>query len=306
MGVSCPISAGRYVLTGTAGGMLATATVAAFPFPAGGTITQEVGPGNANCVHETVVPFPGGFTAPVFCIPGVMFSVRVEQTGCGVGRIDSNGGSDFTVTERGDTDDKSATCNLPHPNCVNGPPVAPVTGKVDSNVRVEIRVGDGVTDTCPGGGTANAVTAIPVFTRTWIEFSSGFSCPANDGTFNTPGDTPITAFPQILDFTTDTATSSWEDLDGSGCWIVGQGSPNTTTKGFTGTGKCATLTGANRTIITAATGAVGSKGGPYYDLSFINTIPNNITGPTANTGATCANPPVINFTGTATRCLVGE
>jgi hypothetical protein len=301
---SCPLAPGTYVLTGTAGGTLATATVAEFPFPAGGTITQEVGAGDANCVHETVVPYPGGFTAPVFCIPGVMFSVRVQQTGCGIGRIDSNGGSDFTVVEKGDTDDKSATCNLPHPSCVNGPPVAPVAGKVDSNVRVEVKVGDGVTDTCSTGGTANVVTAIPVFTRTWIEFSSGFSCPSNDGTFD-PGDTAITAFPQILDFTTDTATSSWTDLDGSGCWIVGQGSPNTVTKGFTGAGKCATLTGT-KTVTTVATGTVGSAGGPYYDLSFINKIPNNITGPTANTGATCADPPVINFNGTATRCLSGQ
>jgi len=290
-------------MVGQPGGTLITATVAQFPFPAGGTIVQEVGAGNGNCVHDTVVPFPGGFTAPTFCIPGVMFSVNVVQTGCGVGRIDSNGGSDFTITEHGDTDDQSVTCNLPHPNCVNGPPPAPVDGKVDSKVRVEVTVGNGVVDSCAGGATGNSIVAIPVFTQTWIEFSSGFSCPANDGTFDPAPcggalcDTHITAFPQILDFTTDRATSLWTDLDGSGCWIVGSGPAG----GFTDTGLCVNF--GSHTVTNVATGTVGSAGGPYYDLTFINRIPNSFTGPTAPTGATCPSPPVINFNGVATRCL---
>ena len=92
-------------------------TFAPFDFPAGGTIVEDVGPGDANCVHDTVVPFPGGFSAPTFCVPALGYSVHIDQTGCGVGRIDSDGGSDFTVTEHGDTSDASATCNLPNVPC---------------------------------------------------------------------------------------------------------------------------------------------------------------------------------------------
>jgi hypothetical protein len=113
----CPVAPGVYTITNGATGTLQVASIGPFPFPSGGTVVQDVGPGDANCVHNTVVPFPGGFASPQFCIPVLNFNVLVIQTGCGVGRLDSNGGSDFTVIEHGDTSDASATCNLPDPDC---------------------------------------------------------------------------------------------------------------------------------------------------------------------------------------------
>jgi lipooligosaccharide transport system ATP-binding protein len=46
-----------------------------------------------------------------------------------------------------------------------------------------------------------------------------------------------------------------------------------------------------------------SGAAPLHDLTFKTILPSTISGPTASTGATCASPPAINFTGTATRCL---
>jgi hypothetical protein len=86
---------------------------------------------------------------------------------------------------------------------------------------VDITVGNGTADTCPGGGTANAMVVIPVQTRTWL--AGDFSCPDADGVFNSPGDTPILLISQNLDFTTDVTTSNWTDIDGDGCSIAGAG-----------------------------------------------------------------------------------
>jgi len=279
---------GVYTLTGQAGGTLKTGTAGPFPFPSGGTIKQEVGAGDANCVHNTVVPFPGGFSSPVFCIAGVNYSVMVTQTGCGVGRLDSNGGSDFTINEVADTSDASPTCNLPHPaGCMQGS---------NKSIRNDVTVGNAVVDTCSGGATANSVVSIPVQTTVWVEFSSGFSCPANDGMVN-PGDTIVSQFVQVLDFSTDTASAKWMDLDGDGCFLAGQGP----LAGHSETGTCINLgTGATTTV---AAGNAGSGAGPFYDLTFANKIPNLMTGPTALTGATCPSPPPINFAGTVVRCV---
>src|SRR6185436_3161237 len=100
------------------GGTLAVDGITPFPFPTGGTIVQHVSSASGPaCVHDSVVPFPGGFSAPIFCIPGLNFSVQVTQDGCGVGRIDSNGGSDFTISELGDTSSPTV-CGLPASNCL--------------------------------------------------------------------------------------------------------------------------------------------------------------------------------------------
>jgi hypothetical protein len=232
---------------------------------------------DASCLHDTVVPFPGGFDAPVFCIPALQFTVSVDQTGCGIGQIDSDGGSDFTVTEIGDTSAPNAPCNLPA-SCTNG---------ANSNLRVDITVGDGVADTCAAGGTANAIVAIPVFTTTWQD--QLFQCPDPDGAFDPGSDTLIVSFPQL-------------------CCIAGAGPASNTNPcnpggagGQTNTGVCLDLVAD--TITTAASGAVGSSGSPLFDLTFTTRLPNTITGPAAPLGATCASPPVIDFDDTATRCI---
>ncbi len=291
--VACPLEPGVYTITQTAGGMLKVSTFDPFPFPTGGTITEDVGPGDANCVHQTVVPFPGGFSAPTFCIPALGYSVHIDQTGCGVGRIDSDGGSDFTVTELGDTSDSSATCNLPN-GASPGPGAGTTcTAGTDASIRVDVTVGDGTPDVCTGSGTANALVVVPVFTTTWAA-ADGF-CPDGDGTYDAGTDTLITQFPQILDFTTDTNTATFTDIDGDGCSIAGFGPTM-----LSASGECMDIAGA--TVTTGAAGTIGSPALPF-DITFSTTLPNSVTGPEPSSGATCASPPAINFNGTATRCI---
>jgi len=279
----CPISAGAYTLTQVEGGTLAVGTIADFPFPAGGEIKMDVSEGDADCVHEAIVPADGGLTTPVFCIQALTFSVKVAQAGCGVGRIDSNGGSDFTVTEVGDSSD-TTDCNIPQDGCIPG---------LDSSVRNDITVGDGTPDECTGGGTGNAIVAIPVFTTTW---SDAGGCPAPDGEYNPGTDALIVEFPQILDFTTSSNTARWEDIDGDFCSVAGTPLPNTMASG-------ACLDVSAGTVTTAAAGPIGSSGAPLFDILFRTTLPNMITGPDEPLGATCDPAPVIDFAGTATRCI---
>jgi hypothetical protein len=295
----CPVQPGRYTLTQVSGGQLQVASInggtpGGFPFPAGGMVVQDVSAATSSaCVHNTVVPASGGFSAPIFCIPGLNFSVQVTQNGCGIGLIDSNGGSDFTVTEIGDTSDSSSTCDLPAVGCPPGPPSTMAADR-DASVRVDITVGNGAADTCAGGGTANAITVIPVMTQTWL--ADDFSCPDSDGVFD-GADTDILLINQNLDFTTDTSTSSWADIDGDGCTIAGAGPA----AGFSRTGVCIDL-GLN-TVTTVATGTIGSDGSPLFDLTFATRLPNTLSAPAAFGGATCASPPAVNFTGSATRCI---
>jgi hypothetical protein len=299
----CPIAAaGRYTITQVAGGQLQVASIdggtpGGFPFPTGGIVVQDVSAASLpDCVHDTVVPFPAGFSAPIFCIPGLNFSVQVTQSGCGIGQIDSNGGSDFTVTEAGDTSDSlgdvNGSCGLPHAGCVNGS---------DASVRVDITVGNSAADTCLGGGAdANSIVIIPVSTQTWL--ATDFSCPDADGVFDPGTDTDILLINQNLDFTTDTSTSSWSDIDADGCSIAGAGPA----AGFSRTGVCLDIVGG--TVTTAATGTIGSDGSPLFDLTFATRLPNSVSGPAAFGGATCASPPVVTFPtgltpGFAVRCI---
>jgi hypothetical protein len=287
----CPLDAGTYQITSVTGGRLRVGNLAEFDFPAGGEIIADVSPGDAQCVHSAVVPFPGGFTAPAFCIPTLGFTVKVSQTACGIGQMDSNGGADYTVTEIGDTSDTNGPCNLPQARCpASGP--AP-----DNSIRVNVTVGDGTTDTCAGGGTANVISSIPVFTVTWLE--TGSQCPAVDGSFNPEkGDALISQFPQILDFTTDTAVTKFQDLDGDGCAKSGVGPLN----GFPArTGTCLDLDA--KTLTTVAAGTVGSTGGPLYDLAFVTSLPNTFARTGDQMHATCESPPLINFNGTVDRCI---
>jgi hypothetical protein len=298
---SCPLTKGHYTITQGQGGSLQVATFSPFPFPSGGTLSGDVSDGDANCVHDVTVPNPGGFTAPVFCVPALGYLVSVTQTGCGVGKIDSDGGSDFTVTEKGDTSDSSSTCNIPQ-MCAPGK---------DASVRIDITVGDGTPDTCTPPGTGNSIISVPVHTLTWqdnatdshgnpITFPPGCvgaacSACAGDGVYTAPPDITISQFPQILDFTTDTTTAEWVDLDGDGCSLAGAGPAS-----LTGMGKCMDIAGG--TVNTVASGTVGTAALPY-DLTFLTKLPNTFVRDGDQIGATCASPPAINFEGTTTRCI---
>jgi hypothetical protein len=301
-GLPCPLESGSYTLTQTEGGSLRVSGLAPFPFPAGGEVVQDVAEASQpDCVHETVVPFPGGFDAPVFCIPALQFTVAVEQTGCGIGRIDSNGGSDFTITEVGDTSSPTQCGFDQGASCANG---------ANANVQVDITVGDGSDDTC-ANGSANAVVSIPVFTTTWQD--QLFACPDTDGVFDQGADTLIVSFPQVLDFTTDATSADFDDLDADGCCIAGSGPAskiNPCTAGGAGpqtaTGTCINLLGVDAPgadVTTVAAGPVGSNGSPLFDLTFRTTLPNEISIGGDFAGLTCDTPPTIDFGGTATRCI---
>jgi hypothetical protein len=288
-GSCCKMKPGNYALTQGSGGTLAVDGLPAFPFPSGGYVNQDVGPAGPGCIHATTIPFPGGFSAPPFCVPALGFSVSVVQTGCGIGQIDDDGGSDYTITEIGDTS-SPIKCALPASAC------PPPPG--DSNQQADVTVGDGIVDSCPAGTCSNMFYTVPVFTTTWVDAIAPTTCPDGDGTYNAGTDILVVSFPQILDFTTDATTSTWADLDPDGCFLSGAGPGGA---GLSGAGVCLDpLTGA---VGTAASGTIGSNGGPLYDLTFLTQLPNTLTGPTPLVGATCATPPLIAIPGTVTRCI---
>jgi len=295
-GCPCPLAAGSYTLTQKPdGGSLEIYPFSPFPLPPDATLTADVGAAREpDCTHDVVVPFPGGFHVSTFCIPATGFSVGIQQTGCGVGQIDSNGGADYTVTEAGDTSDSSAVCDLPQPGCANG---------ADGSVRVDVTVGDGIPDTC-ARGAANAILSVPVLTTVWIEHSSGDSCPANDGTYDAAphpdpaaDDVLVLQYRQIRDITTDTTTARWEDLDGDGCTIAGRGPAS----GLSSTGECLDLEAG--TIGTVDAAPISTVGAPLYDATYVMRARHTISGPDVPLGATCTSPPAIDFHGTATRCI---
>jgi hypothetical protein len=308
---SCAISQGRYT-EDTMAGALKVSSFQPFPFPPHAITIQDVSAPDANCVATTVIPYPGGLTVPVFCIPGLGYTAQVVQTGCGVGIIDGNGGSDLTTTEKGDTSFNGGTCNTTQ-SCA---------AFVDSSGEVTVTVGDGVVDTCSGSGVGNAMVSIPVETTTWL--ASDASCPDSDGMFNGT-DVLVTRFPQTLDQTTDHATAQFADNDGDGCSLkgIGPAGPFTTNqlcRGFgnpyacctgIGTGTCVGNGGVGAcidfgagTMTSAGGGTVFSSAPPLDDLLFTSVQPANISGPTAFVASSCGSPPPINFAGTVQRCIV--
>jgi len=292
VGPQCPLTAGAYTVTQVAGGELSVYGFGPFPFPAGGAIVADVKAASLpDCVHDVVVPSAGGYTAPNFCVPGLNLTASMTQAGCGVGKLDSNGGSDFDTNEVADTSDTNGPCNLPHPGCRFG---------ADAALRAEVTVGNGTADTC-SSGTINLLITVPVHIKTWSDKSSGTfeGCPG-DGVFN-GDDTVVAEFDQILDFTTATGAGKWMDLDGDGCPLSGLGPP----EGYAATGTCIDRTKVNTTEVCGtivATGEFASTGGTF-DGSFSTTLPNTISAPAAPIGATCTTAPMINYSGTATRCI---
>jgi hypothetical protein len=292
-------------------GVLKVSTFLPFPFPPHSLTIQDVSAPDANCVSTTVIPFPSGLSVPVFCIPALGYTTQVVQTGCGVGVIDSNGGSDLTADEKGDTSFEGGPCHT----------MQSCAAFVDSSGELTVQVGDGVADTCPNGGTGNAMVSIPVETTTWL---SGDGCPDPDGDPNGGDDTIITQFPQTLDLTTDRATAEFHDNDGDGCFQKGAGpagpfptsqlcaaagspypcctGPGTgTCTGNGGTGTCIDFIA--KTVQVAGGGTVFSSAAPLHDLLFTSIQPANISGPTALGNATCASPPLVNFGGSVQRCI---
>jgi hypothetical protein len=293
-----------------------------FAFPAGGTTIQDVSAPDGNCVSTTVIPYPGGLTVPIFCsLPSFAYTTQVKQHGCGIGVIDSNGGSDLTTTEKGDTSFTSGSCAAGQTCGGGGVITCGGSGQVnvDSSGGIDIQVGDGTADTCASGGTGNAMVSIPVNTTTWGASEAGCDGGTNGGNpcstdADCPGgicgtacpdpngfdgsDTLITQFPQTLDLTTDKATASFFDNDGNGCDCQGAGPQTLPAQ----TGQCINF--GTMTVNVAGGGTIFSSAAPLHDLLFTTVQNSNISAPAAFGGATCGSPPIINFTGLAHRCII--
>jgi hypothetical protein len=279
--LACPLDAGRYTLTPSdvatldISGLLST-SISVQP------VGLEAGPGDAACRHETVVPYPGGFEKGIGCFENATFAF--EQAGCGVGLIDSDGGSDFTLSETADTSDR-AVCNVPqHPACLS---------QSDQSLRIDVTVGDGTADTCSGAGTGNVLLSIPIAVTVWIDRDG---CPAPDGTFDAGFDSLVARVEQVANLTTATASAQFADLDGDGCAFAGTSAGPVATAGT-----CLEVIGGSLTLV--ATGAGGAQ--TIGDIVSSLRVPLTISSPATGGGEVCGTvPPTPIRGGTAVRCSV--
>lgn len=302
---------GVYQTTST-GGVLKAATFAAFPFPAGIQTTLHIPIPDANCVAPMVIPYPGGFSVPVFCVAALGYTVQVAQNGCGVGVVDTDGGSDLTLNENGDTSYNLNGCAA-HQACGSF---------VDSTGDIDITVGDGIPDTC-SSGTGNAMVSIPVETLTWL---SANGCPDTDEQPNQADDTLIAQFTQTLDLTTDRAVAQFNDNDLDGCSLkgvgpagpylrnvicVGPGNPYScctgsgsgTCTGNGAVGTCVDVSAGTFAFTVVGAGTIFSLGAPLHDLLYETVQNNYYRFVECAPMPTCDPPPVINFNGLAHRCV---
>jgi len=279
--LACPLDAGRYTLTPSTlaifdiSGILST-SVSLRP------VLLEAGAGDASCRHQIVVPYPGGFEKGIGCSAGATFAF--EQTGCGVGLIDSDGGSDFTVSETGDTSDR-AVCSVPQ--------YPPCESTRDRSLRLDMTVGDGAVDTCSGAGTGNVLLSIPTAVTVWID---RFGCPAPDGTYDAGLDSLVARVEQVANLTTAAASAQFADLDGDGCAFAG-----TSAGALATSGACLDLSGGSLTLVATAAGSAESAGDTLSSLRAAFTI----SSPSTAEGGGCgAAPPTPIGGGTASRCIL--
>src|SRR6185295_4773543 len=90
--------------------------------------------------------------------------------------LDSNGGSDFDAHTVADTSEAAGSCGIPQPGCTAG---------ADTDIRVDVSVGDGSADSCAASHGMNVVVTVPVHTTIWRDMSGGsFSGCSGDGVLN--------------------------------------------------------------------------------------------------------------------------
>ena len=293
------------IVTSSSAGILLVSTLAPFPFPAGVLTTIDVGPADATCKHNVVVP-AGGFSVPVFCIPALGFTSQVEPTGCESGTAIGSGMvwddaapcPDADVSRVGDTSDPDANnCGTLGTGCLN-PPVAGSAG-FDTAGNINTTRGDGVCDLASGVHTQ---LDIPVLSTTWNDIDG--NCPDDDLMYDPGTDTLVTQFNFILSPTTASSFADYTDLNADACSFAGNGpdhtkhctldlgrpcatnghctnpAPNAGTcvdgpiVGTPAPGPCCT-TGQSTTVV--ATGIAFTGGAPLYDILFANQTPSSIT-----------------------------
>ncbi len=255
------------IVTTSSQGTLQVSALPAFAFPANVQTVVEVGPPTAfpGCMHTGVVP-AGGFTVPVFCIPGLMYTSQVTALGCESGGGDGQAAlwdsgasmSDPIVTRIGDTSD--GVCD---------PGGACTTAGAGNNTTGNI-------NTTRGGspshtGFVDTQVDIPVNSLTWQ--SATFTCPDADGMFSA-GDTIITNFDFILSPTTGATSATFTDMNGDLCSRAGVGPDSMTDHGTAAPGPCCSV-GQSTTV--AATGIAFTGAAPLYDITFRSVTPTTVS-----------------------------
>jgi hypothetical protein len=229
----------------------------------------DVGPPDATCRHEAVVP-TGGFTVPTFCIPALGFTSDILPSGCTGGTADGRGSvwdaaaacADADVSKVGDTRD--GTCDAETGAC-------PGVGPANAIGNVNATRGDGSCDP-PGVQTQ---LDIPGTSLTWSDGDGTPNCPDEDSVFDPGTDSVVSQFTFILSPTSATATARFADQNGDGCFRQG-GGPNgpITLTGSPSAGPCCVV-GQATTVVAA--GLAFSGGAPLFDLLFRSTTPSTIT-----------------------------
>lgn len=307
----CGLSEGAYRFNSSSGA-LAFACEPANPL-GDVTIWLNVSAPDDDCVHSVVVP-PAGFASETICVEGGTLSTRIRQTACGGGRIDSNGGSDFTLTEVGDT---STPCSSQQ-DCTPG---------TNGGYLSYATMGDGKPDVCScDGGGANVVLSVWAEMQTW--FTAGGECPDHDGRFQpyphfpggaecprpggirsgdeecVPPDVLVSEFRFALDLTTDTVTASFEDVIEDGCSFAGEGCAGPITSGGA-PNQCFDPESGNITLHAAGPSGSETPGWPSYDALWTTTMTGTLTRVGERAGTVCPTEP-IHFTNgtTSARCFV--
>jgi hypothetical protein len=287
----------RIELTSTPG-ILALGTLPPFPFPAGVVTRIDSGAPDVDCEHGTVVP-PGGFTAPVFCVPALGFTSELVATGCesgsghGAGMVWDSVATcpDADVSQVGDTSDPSSNaCGTLGTGCVT----APGGAGTDSAANVDTTRGDGACD-APGVGIQ---VEIPALSRTWNDADG--NCPDDDGAFDPGTDILVTQFSFVLRSTTASSNADFTDLNADGCSFAGHGpdhtkrcsddpsrpcqvnsqctSPATCGHGpLVGDPAIGPCCQVGQTTTLVATGFAFTGGSPLYDVVFAAQLPNSVT-----------------------------
>lgn len=285
----CALSEGAYLFSSTAGSL----SFACGPNEALTSMRAllDVSGPSIDCIHSVVVP-SWGFDSDAICVEGGTLTTRIQQTACGLGEIDSNGGSDYTLIEVGDTS-SSGVCSFPHPECAPG---------ANRSLVSHHTVGDGTPDTCSGDGVrANVVFSLPAENVTWVSGSG--ECPDCDGIYHSyphcgcgthrrgaectnPGGTDpecggdgecvapdviVSRFPMVVDLSTDSATASFEDTYPDGCSFAGEGCAGPETAGGA-VNPC--FSPSDGSITLHGAGPVGSEDAdwPSYDALWTTTV----------------------------------
>jgi hypothetical protein len=267
---ACSATTKCEIVTTSSPGTLIVSTLPAFPFPPNVLTTVDLGLPDGNAKRTGIVP-PGGFTVPVFCIPGLMYTSQVTALGCAAGGADGSATvwettaptPDPNVSRVGDTSD--GVCNPAAQPCNT------LAGSAGANTLGNINTTRGGGAAVPTGVVHTQVD-IPVNSLTWQAVDA--SCPDTDGTFDPGNDTQVTNFNFILSPTTGHSTATYTDLNGDSCSRAGNGPNSQSLTGSAAPGP-GCVVGQATTVV--ATGIAFTGSSPLYDITFASTTPTTIS-----------------------------